>query len=159
VDIDVAGSTNLKSGEDDYNIIYSFEEFHKFQREVIESFKGRVLNAIGDETMSLFAEPEEAIEYLRGLMRQLPEFNKTRNRLKNPFQVRAGVHLGELIRDQKEERAYSRVLDVAGHLQKLAEDGAVVVSQQVFESLGQPAYLAPFKYSDRDGIMTFVLTQ
>jgi class 3 adenylate cyclase len=157
VDIDVAGSTALKSGEDDYDIIYSFEEFHRFQRETIESFKGRVLNAIGDETMSLFAEPEEAISCLKGLMGALPEFNRTRNRLKNPFQVRAGVHLGELIRDNKEERAYSRVLDVAGHLQKLAEDGAVVVSQQVYEALGQPAYLTPFKYSERDGVMTFVL--
>lgn len=34
---------------------------------------------------------------------------------------------------------------------------AVVVSQQVYEALGQPAYLAPFKYSERDGVMTFVL--
>ncbi|MEW6281272.1 MAG: adenylate/guanylate cyclase domain-containing protein [Candidatus Eremiobacterota bacterium] len=157
VDIDVAGSTQLKLGEDDYNVIYSFEEFHRFQREVIEGNGGRILNAIGDETMSLFQEPEEAVRCLCKLLAALPEFNRTRNRLKNPFQIRAGMHLGELIRDVKEERAYSRVLDVAGHLQKLAEDGSVVVSQQVFEALGQPAFLVPFKYAERDGIMSFRL--
>lgn len=159
VDIDVVGSTNLKNGEDEFSVIYSFEEFHKWQKALIEAGGGRLLNAIGDETMSMFDEPEQAVAVLKEMLARLPDFNREVNRLEGDFKFRGGVHLGEVIRDTKEERAYSHVLDLAGHLQKLAPEGSFAVSQLVFEALGQPEYLEPWKYAERDGIMTFRLKE
>lgn len=158
VDIDVVGSTQLKVGEDEFGVIYSFEEFHKWQKEKIEGGGGRLLNAIGDETMSMFDEPEQALLVLREMLDDLPRFNASeRNRLKGDFTFRAGVHLGEVIRDTTIEKAYSHVLDLAGHLQKLAPNGSVAVSQLVYEALGKPDYLEPWQFAERDGIMTFRL--
>lgn len=62
-----------------------------------------------------------------------------------------------MIRDTTIEKAYSHVLDLAGHLQKLAPNGSVAVSQLVYEALGKPDYLEPWQFAERDGIMTFRL--
>ena len=160
VDIDVVGSTALKQGEDEFSVIYSFEEYHRWQKAKIEEGGGRLLNAIGDETMSMFDEPEQAINAIRAMLNDLSEFNRSdANRLRGDFQFRAGVHLGEVIRDVKEERAYSHVLDLAGHLQKMAPKGSLAVSQLVYEALGKPEYLEPWEFNERDSMMTFRLKE
>ena len=74
-----------------------------------------------------------------------------------PFRFRIGVHSGKSLVDLKRGIAYSTTLDVAGHLQKLAEPDHMALSEQTIALL--PAGL-PFRWAgtlEREGFDYYCL--
>jgi class 3 adenylate cyclase/pSer/pThr/pTyr-binding forkhead associated (FHA) protein len=159
VDVDVVDSYGLKARATRPDaIIYSFDRFRDFACRVIEEFEGHFLNSNGDEIMSFFESANNAVRYGSALLERLPEFNQTQNRLDAPFRVRIGVHTGEALVDRRRGVAFSTALDIAGHLQKHAPIGGLLVSEQTLEALGHSVGFEEAGSLEREGIRTYRFT-
>lgn len=136
LDIDVVDSTGLKGGESKTAyIIVSFDAFRAFVSALIEEFSGQVLNSNGDELMCFFAQPLDAVYCAEAIQARLPDFNATENKLSGEFKTRIGVHSGTSLVDLRRGKAYSNILDIAGHLQKASEVGGFLISAETLEQL------------------------
>jgi class 3 adenylate cyclase len=158
LDVDVVDSYGMKARAARPDaIIYSFDRFRDFACRLIEEFEGHFLNSNGDEIMSFFESANNAVRSASELLRRLPEFNETKSRLE-PFRVRIGVHTGEALVDHQRGVAYSTALDIAGHLQKHAPIGGILVSEQTLEALGNSAGFEEAGSLEREGIRTYRFT-
>jgi pSer/pThr/pTyr-binding forkhead associated (FHA) protein len=147
MDIDVVNSTGMKTDiSEPERIIVSFERFRAYVSGIVTEFDGHVLNSNGDELMCFFASSFNAVRAGSEVFSRLDLFNKDENVLDSPFRFRIGVHSGKSLVDLKRGIAYSAVLDVAGHLQKLAEPDHMTISEHTLSTL--PSGL-PFQFSGR----------
>jgi pSer/pThr/pTyr-binding forkhead associated (FHA) protein len=136
LDVDVVNSYGMKaqSGRADH-IVVSFERFRAFVGGVVVEHRGHVLNSNGDELMCYFESTLDAVRAGSQILVRLDLFNRDQNVLPVPFRFRLGIHTGQSLVDLDQGVAYSPVLDVAGHLQKLADENALFVSDQTFGAL------------------------
>lgn len=122
VSIDVVGSTALKSGENEQDIIYTFMAYHKLVSDFAYQCHGEVINITGDGMMCRFQRPEDAASLAQTLLSGLPAFNKQQNHLSRPLAVRLGVHTGEVLENESmaSGQIISRTIDAAAKLQQNA---------------------------------------
>jgi class 3 adenylate cyclase len=136
MDIDVVGSMAMKTNiSEPERIIVSFERFRSYVADIVTEFQGHVLNSNGDELMCFFASSLDAVRAGSAIFSRLEKFNKEQNALDAPFRFRIGVHSGKSLVDLKRGIAYSAVLDVAGHLQKVVEPDHMAISEQTMTAL------------------------
>jgi pSer/pThr/pTyr-binding forkhead associated (FHA) protein len=159
LDVDIADSYGLKASETRAERVFvSFERFRGYLGERIESNRGRVLNSNGDEIMAFFDRAGDAVGCARALLLGLAEWNASQNLLAREFRVRIGVHTGRSAVDLASGVAYSPVLDVAGHLQKNAPIGGVLISATTHAELGDDTDgLEPGTPLARENMPTWVL--
>ena len=87
------------------------------------------------------------------------EWNGRENLLEREFRVRIGIHTGRSAVDLASGVAYSPVLDIAGHLQKNAPIGGVLISATTHAELGAAAAgLEPGTPLARENMATWVLS-
>jgi class 3 adenylate cyclase len=160
LDVDVVDSYQLKAAEErPERVVVSFERFRALVEGVVEEHSGQVLNSNGDEVMAFFEAADAALRGARAMLARLPEWNRVENRLANDFQVRIGIHTGRSAVDLERGVAYSPVLDGAGHLQKAAPVGGVLLSKATFDALAERAGLVPRGVATKDGIEVFGLAE
>lgn len=136
LDVDVVDSFGMKATEASAErVVVSFERFRAFIGQEVVDHEGQILNSNGDEVMAFFPSPDTAVASARAIMQELDVFNRTENLLLRPFRVRQGAHQGRSAVDLRAGIAYSPVLDMAGHLQKDAPVGGLLVSADVYEAL------------------------
>jgi len=158
LDVDVVESYQLKAEEErPERVVVSFERFRALVEGAVEAHGGQVLNSNGDEVMAFFDAADAALAGGRAILGRLPEWNRLENRLANDFQVRIGIHTGRSAVDLERGVAYSPVLDGAGHLQKAAPVGGLLVSKATYEALAERAGLVPRGVVTKDGIEAFAL--
>src|SRR5471032_1802413 len=92
--IDVVGSTALKTGQIEQDIIYSFLSYHKLVNQAVYQAHGHVMSISGDGMMCRFVGADDAVQAALGILQELPNFNKRQNRVTVPFALRLGVHIG-----------------------------------------------------------------
>ncbi|MGH9804182.1 MAG: serine/threonine-protein kinase, partial [Candidatus Acidiferrales bacterium] len=89
-------------------------------------------------------------------LKSLPAFNKEKNPLEFPVQVRCGANMGEVFYDEHTplEMLSDPVLDLAGHLQKSAAPNSLLITAECLEQLrDNTGYtVAPF---DVDGLQVY----
>jgi len=160
LDVDVVNSYGMKAETTRADhIVLSFERFRSFVGGVVDEFGGHVLNSNGDELMCYFESTLGAVRAASHIIERLGAFNEKQNLLRTPFRFRLGIHTGRSLVDLDQGVAYSSVLDVAGHLQKLAEPDSLLVSEQTLVAL--PADL-PFERAgvmDREGLVYYRLVE
>ena len=159
LDVDIADSYGLKSSEPRAERVFvSFERFRGYVAERVREHTGRILNSNGDEVMAFFESADAAVSCARALQGALPVWNARENLLQRDFRVRIGVHTGRSAVDLQNGVAYSPVLDVAGHLQKMAPIGGVLISEATRAALAEePAGFEPGAPLARESIPTWVL--
>ena len=123
VSIDVVGSTSLKMGQNEQDIIYTFLAYHKLVSDLSYLHHGEVSNITGDGLMCRFQRPEDAARLAIDLLVKLPEFNKKQNHLTQPLTLRVGVHTGEVFENDSmtSGQLISKTLDIAAKLQQSAD--------------------------------------
>jgi class 3 adenylate cyclase len=158
LDIDVVSSKRLMNDEQDLMIsAYSFEQYYKYVKEKVEENKGTVLNAVGAEVMAWFSAPSDAISCALAIFKHGNEFNRQRSKLKNPFQFKIGINTGLVLIDEKEGEVFARgVLDLAGHLQKEAEPGKFLISENTYNKLEDKSSFHKHKCIDGDKIWSYI---
>ena len=135
LDIDVVDSYGLKQDAAADRVFVSFERFRRFIEREIKAHAGRVLNSNGDEVMCFFESAERALEAAQAIRKNMDAFNAGSNLLGRPFAVRMGIDTGRCAVDLERGVAYSPILDGAGHLQKAAPPGGVLVSEATRQAL------------------------
>jgi class 3 adenylate cyclase len=142
LDVDVVDSYGLKSDTTPERVVVSFERFRSYVDQCVTAQRGRVLNSAGDEVMAFFARADDALEAGRTILCGLADFNQRQNVLKRPFRARIGIDSGRCAVDLTRGVAYSPILDTAGHLQKAAPTGAILLSDATYQALStRPADL------------------
>lgn len=136
LDVDVVNSYGMKAETTRADhIVVSFERFRAFVGGIVSEFGGHVLNSNGDELMCYFESTLDSVRAGFHVLERLSDFNEKQNLLHVAFRFRLGIHTGRSLVDLDQGVAYSPVLDVAGHLQKLAEPNSLLVSQQTMDAL------------------------
>lgn len=129
--IDVVGSTGMKQDNDSLAVEFSFGEYHNFIKESVSAFGGEIHSTAGDGVIIAFRHPQHAFQAARRILSGMIEFNLFRNKLNRPFEIRCGLHTGNVITSSQvlTDVNYSHVLDVASHMQQAASPGTIVISE------------------------------
>ena len=136
LDVDVVDSFGMKSDESrSERVVVSFERFRAFVARTVAEHGGDVLNCSGDEVMSFFESADDSVAAAKAIFTGLARFNERENLLDRPFRIRGGIHTGRSAVDLVSGVAYSPVLDAAGHLQKAAPVGGLLISEETAEML------------------------
>jgi class 3 adenylate cyclase len=135
--VDVVGSSEMKRGAPELAVEHSFTQFRLWVEEVVRAQDGQVHSAAGDGVMGMFAEDAAAVQAAQQLQQGLLQFNASHNRLPRPFRIRCGVSAGEVAVEEGVPIGHlqSPVIDRAAMLQKRAEPGEIVVSEEVAAAL------------------------
>lgn len=162
LDIDIAESTKLKENESHETIVFSFNEYWSFVDKIIQRKKGKLINRAGDGAIYAFDEPDDAVLSAQDIIRNLNRFNTTINTLKSHFRIRIGINSGELASDNnktkpgKEGDVFSKTLDIAAHLQKIAEPQTLLISEHTYKKLRFNRDFELLKHLDNDNIDAYI---
>src|SRR5210317_399591 len=128
---DVKGYSRLM-GEDDEATVRTITAYRKVIAEVVQKYRGRVVDSPGDNILAEFASVIDAVsssveiqEELRIRNAELPEDRK--------MEFRIGVNLGDVIHE--EDRIYGDGVNVAARVESLADPGGICVSGTVFDQI------------------------
>lgn len=138
ISVDLVGSTRIKTENDDLAVEFTLNEYHKFIEGVAHKYGGQVHSTAGDGVTCVFEEAPAAVAAGKAMQAGLFEFNAFRNKLKEPVTMRAAVHTGSVLAPGREATAvnFAHVIDVAAHLQKLAEPGTLAISSSTALHVG-----------------------
>ena len=137
--VDVARSTAMKAQEDPLVVEWSFREFQKFIQECSERAGGQVLSTAGDGAVLTFSECKAAILAAKDIQTRLSWFNMRVNRLESPFRVRIGIHADQ-VQGEIEDVQFTRVIDLAAHVQEVAPVGGILVTSPVARFIPDEAF-------------------
>ena len=128
---DVAGYSRLM-GEDEVSTVRTLEAYRKVMSDLIEQFRGRVVDSPGDNLLSEFSSVVDAVqcaveiqEDLRIRNAELPE--------KRKMQFRIGINLGDVIAEGY--RIYGDGVNVAARIESLAEAGGICLSRSAYDQV------------------------
>lgn len=100
-------------------------------RTLVKQFDGEVMDATGDESLSIFASALRAVDCamaIQGALRSHPD-----------LRVRIGIHLGDVLR--KDGEVIGEGVNVAARVRPLAEPGGVCVSEPVYQMVRSRAHV------------------
>lgn len=158
LDVDVVDSYGLKADTNrPEHIVVSFERFRSYVGKIIAEHSGYVLTSNGDELMCYFPNPMDAVTAASKTLQRLDHFNESENKLSLPFRFRIGIHTGRSLVDLDQGVAYSPVLDVAGHLQKLADHNGLLISEKTMEALPEDLPFEKAGTMEREGLVYYRL--
>lgn len=129
--VDIVGSTRMKEAADPLSVEFTFNEYHAFVERLVRAQGGRVHSTAGDGVTAAFDHPQQAFAAARTIQTGLIELNTFRNRIGQPIVLRQSVHTGSVMVAEGADITtvnFARVIDVAAHLQKIAEPGTVAIS-------------------------------
>jgi class 3 adenylate cyclase/CheY-like chemotaxis protein len=137
VSIDVVGSTGLKTGENEQDVIYTFLSYHKLVSDATYAAHGEVITITGDGIMCRFQRADDAMALAQTMLKAIPPFNKRQNRLARPFTIRVGVHTGEVYENQSANAGQwiSQTLDITAKLQQSCEPNTARLSEVTINQL------------------------
>ena len=141
ISVDVVGSTSIKTGQNEQDIIYTFLAYHKLVSDLAYAHHGEVSNITGDGMMCRFQRAEDAVSLAQVLLEQLHGFNKKQNHLTKPLALRIGVHTGQVFESDalSSGQLISKTIDIAAKLQQNAETNHALVSEATVTLLGDKA--------------------
>lgn len=130
--IDVVDSTKMKLNEDQYTVTYSFNKYRSFIEERLSKMNCIKSTWTPDGLMACFEKSSEAIGAAKLILRDLPTFNREVG-MQKEFSMRCGVNSGHLFFDEslQLEQITDRVIDIAGHMQKYAEQNSIFMPEMV----------------------------
>lgn len=143
--IDVVGSTQMKIGERETEIAATFQAYEEMLRKIFDKYGAWKQAWTPDGVMICFLDRELAVGAGQRVLQSLKKFNENDNKLHTPFSVRCGLNEGEvpIYEDSKLEKVADRVIDVAGHMQKLGTPGTLWLPADVYNGLGNKAGFQP----------------
>lgn len=139
VSIDVVGSTAIKTGQNEQDIIYTFLSYHKLVSELSYRHHGEVFNITGDGLMCRFQRPDDAARMSWELLTVLQTFNRKQNHLTKPLAIRIGIHTGEVFESSSlsSGQLISKTIDTAAKLQETADTNHARLSEATYTQLSE----------------------
>ena len=126
---DVAGYSRLM-GNDEEATIRTLTAYRAVIASLIQQYRGRVVNAPGDNLLAEFASVVDAVRCaveiqhaLKAKNAELPDHRQ--------MQFRIGINLGDVIVES--ERLYGDGVNIAARLESLALPGGICISGTVYD--------------------------
>jgi TolB-like protein/class 3 adenylate cyclase/Flp pilus assembly protein TadD len=128
---DAVGYSRLMQ-EEEASTIRNLEDSKRLMSELIEQFKGRVVDAPGDNLLAEFGSVVDATECAVKIQQEL----KTKNADlpdNRRMDFRIGVNLGDVV--EEAERIYGDGVNIAARIEGLAEPGGICISGTAFDQV------------------------
>jgi adenylate cyclase len=128
---DAVGYSRLMQ-EDEASTIRNLENRKKLMSELIEQYKGRVVDAPGDNLLAEFGSVVDATECAVKIQQEL----KTKNADlpdDRMMQFRIGVNLGDVV--EEADRIYGDGVNIAARLEGLADPGGICISRTAYDHI------------------------
>jgi adenylate cyclase len=128
---DVKGYSRLM-GEDEVATIHTLTEYRAVMTGFIQQYRGRVVDAPGDNLLAEFASVVDAVQCAVEIQRTL----KSRNDdlpASRKMEFRIGLNVGDVIVEG--ERIYGDGVNVAARLEGLADPGGICIAEAVYDQV------------------------
>jgi class 3 adenylate cyclase len=131
VSTDVVGYSRLM-GDNEEATIRTLTAYRALISALIQQYRGRVVDAPGDNVLAEFASVVDAVRCAVGIQQALKEKN-TELPPQRQMHFRIGINLGDVVVEG--ERLYGDGVNIAARLESLAEPGGICISGKVFEEV------------------------
>jgi adenylate cyclase len=128
---DVVGYSRLME-EDEAWTIKSLEENKSLISKLIEEYKGRVVDAPGDNVLAEFSSVTNAVECAVKIQQELKK--KNANIVENRrMEFRIGINLGEVV--EEGGRIYGSGVNIAARIEGLSKSGGICISGRTYDHI------------------------
>jgi adenylate cyclase len=114
---------------DEASTIRTLEDIKKLMSELIEQFKGRVVDAPGDNLLAEFASAVDAVDSAAEIQKELKLRNDKLPEARRMY-FRIGVNVGDVV--EEGDRIYGDGVNIAARLEGLAKGGGICISGTPF---------------------------
>jgi len=128
---DVEGYSRLMS-QDEVGTIRTLTAYRKAMTTIIQQYRGRVVDAPGDNLLAEFSSVVEAVNCAVEIQRELGERNAELPADRRML-FRIGVNLGDVV--EEGERIYGDGVNIAARIEGLAEGGRICISGTVYDAV------------------------
>jgi adenylate cyclase len=126
---DAVGYSRLME-EDETSTIRNLEDSKKLMSTLIEQFKGRVVDAPGDNLLAEFGSVVDATDCAVKIQQELKTKNvELPDNLKMDFRI--GVNLGDVV--EEAGRIYGDGINIAARIEGLAKPGGICISSTAYD--------------------------
>ena len=144
---DVKGYSRLM-GEDEDSTIRTLGTYRQVMAGLIEQYRGRVVDAIGDNLLAEFSSAADAVQCAVEIQEEL----RARNSVllaSHRMKFRIGVNLGDVV--EEGDRIYGDGINIAARIEALADAGGISISGTVYDSIADRLRLE-FEYSGEQAV-------
>jgi TolB-like protein/class 3 adenylate cyclase/lipoprotein NlpI len=128
---DVEGYSRLMD-DDEVGTIRTLNTYKGEMTALIRQYRGRVVDAPGDNLLAEFASVVDAVNCAVEIQRELAERNQELPSDRR-MQFRMGVNLGDVV--EEEGRIYGDGVNIAARLESMAESGGICISGTVYDHI------------------------
>lgn len=143
--LDVVNSARMKHPGLTQLVQEQFSQFRSYIRTHLDAQGCLEAAWAGDGLLALFLRPADGAACAAAILDGLVELNASGGPHWELMKVRIGVHHGPLLRSEETPlgEVMSRTLDASGHLQKLAPENAVLISESTYFGLPNQQHWTP----------------
>ena len=128
---DVEGYSRLMS-DDELATIETLKNYRQVMADLIQNFRGRVVDSPGDNVLAEFSSVIDALECALDIQKELKLRNYKLPEVRR-MQFRIGINLGDVIEDG--ERIYGNGVNITARVEGLAEGGGICISGTVYDQV------------------------
>ena len=128
---DVFGYSRLME-ENETNTIQNLAENKRLITELIEEYKGRIVDATGDNILAEFNSVVNSVDCAVAIQKKLNKKNILLPE-KDQMAFRIGVNLGDVV--DEDGRIYGDGVNIAARIEGLAEPGGICISRMAYDQV------------------------
>jgi len=136
---DVKGYSRLM-GEDESGTVRTLKEYREIITELIQKYRGRVVDSPGDNLLAEFASVVDAVDSAVEIQKELKLKNDELPQDRR-MEFRIGVNLGDVVEDG--DSIYGDGVNIAARVESLANGGGICISGAAYDQIGKKL---PFGY-------------
>lgn len=118
--------------DDEEATIRTLTTYRKAMANLIQKYRGRVVDAPGDNLLAEFVSGVDAVNCAVEIQRELAERNAELSEDRR-MKFRIGINLGDVI--EEGERIYGDGVNIAARMEGLAEGGGICISGTVYDAI------------------------
>ena len=129
--IDAVGYSRLMQ-EDEASTIRNLEESKRLMCELIKEFRGRVVDAPGDNLLAEFGSVVDATECAVKIQQELKD-KQAESPENRRMEFRIGINLGDVVVEGKQ--IYGDGVNIAARIERLADAGGICITGSVYDQV------------------------
>jgi adenylate cyclase len=118
--------------EDEISTVRTLESCRSIMAEVIERYRGRVVDSPGDNLLAEFPSVVDAVECAVEVQKEMKTKNAELHE-KRRMQFRIGINLGDVI--EEGDRIYGDGVNIAARIEGLSEAGGICISGTAYDQI------------------------
>jgi adenylate cyclase len=126
---DVVGYSRLMDDNEEATI-QTLNDYRKSMTELIQQYRGRVVDATGDNLLAEFTSAVDAVNCSVEIQRAVAKRNANLG-FERRMEFRIGVNVGDVV--EEDDRIYGDGVNIAARVEGLAEAGGICITERVYD--------------------------